>query len=269
MKRETGRLERPGCSIYYEATGEGPALVFAHGLGGNHMSWWQQVAYFSPRFRCITFAHRGFWPSSAIPDGPDPNDYAGDLAALVAHLGVESFVLVAQSMGGWTAVEYGLLGTGKVRGIVMAATSGSISREKLGELEALAAWEAASATTRAALREAGGHQATGLRMLAEQPAMALLYQHIDEANAGLPKEVLRARMNAMRLRAPEELAAAGCPILLIANEEDVVMPPFASAAIAARVPGARAAMIPKAGHSAYFERPATFNALVEEFLAGL
>jgi 3-oxoadipate enol-lactonase len=269
MKRETGRLERPGCSIHYEVTGEGPALVFAHGLGGNHMSWWQQVGHFSPRFRCVTFSHRGFWPSSAIPGGPDPDDYAGDLAALVDHLGIESFVLIAQSMGGWTAVEYAQLRTGKLRGIVMAATGGSIARDKLGDPAALAAWEAASAATKQALAAAGGHQATGLRMLAEQPAMALLYQHVDEANAGLAKEALRARMNGMRRRPPEDLIAAGCPILLIANEEDVVMPPFASAAIARVVPGASAAMIGKAGHSAYFERPAEFNALVEGFLAGL
>ncbi len=47
------------------------------------------------------------------------------------------------------------------------------------------------------------------------------------------------------------------------------MPPFASAAIARAVPGASAAMIQKAGHSAYFERPAEFNALVEAFIAGL
>lgn len=269
MKRETGRLERPGCSIHFEVTGDGPALVFAHGLGGNHMSWWQQVGHFAPRFRCVTYAHRGFWPSSPIPGGPDPDDYAGDLAAVVDHLGIASFVPIAQSMGGWTAVEYAQLRTGKLRGIVMAATGGSISRDALGEPEALAAWEVASAATRRELTRIGAHQATGLRMASEQPAMALLYQHIDEANAALPKEALRARMNAMRRRPPQALAAAGCPILLIANEEDVVMPPFASAAIARAVPGASAATIPRAGHSAYFERPAAFNALVEAFLDGL
>ncbi len=202
MKRQTGRLERPDCSIHYEVTGEGPTLVFAHGLGGNHMSWWQQVGHFSPRFRCVTFAHRGFWPSSPIALGPNPDDYAGDLAALVDHLGIESFVLIAQSMGGWTAVEYAQMRTGKLRGIVMAATGGSIARDGLGEPEALAAWEASSADTRRELARVGGHQATGLRMASEQLAMALLYQHIDEANAGLAKEALRARMNAMRLRPP-------------------------------------------------------------------
>ena len=38
-----GFLERPGCRIYYEVTGSGPPIIFAHGLGSNHQTWWQQV----------------------------------------------------------------------------------------------------------------------------------------------------------------------------------------------------------------------------------
>lgn len=34
----TGFVKRPGAEIYYETTGSGPAIVFAHGLGGNHLS---------------------------------------------------------------------------------------------------------------------------------------------------------------------------------------------------------------------------------------
>ena len=36
-----------GIDLYYESHGEGPALVFAHGRGGNHLSRWQQVPEFS------------------------------------------------------------------------------------------------------------------------------------------------------------------------------------------------------------------------------
>src|SRR3954466_15503002 len=32
-----GYLERPDCRLYYQVSGQGPLLVFAHGLGGNHM----------------------------------------------------------------------------------------------------------------------------------------------------------------------------------------------------------------------------------------
>ncbi len=262
MKRASGHLN----GRYYEVTGEGPALVFAHGLGGSHMSWWQQVAHFSPRFTCVTFAHQGFWPSTPIPGGPNPNEYAADLAALADHLSLPPFVLIAQSMGGWTAVEYAQRPDHRLRGLVMAATTGSIAREGLGPVDA---WEAECAATRAAVQAAGGHVAMGLTAQTEQPALVQLYRHVDETNRALDKEALRARMAAMRTRPPECLAAARCPVLLIAGAEDIVMPPFASAAIAARVPGARAAMLPRTGHSGYFERAAAFNALVEDFVAGL
>ena len=54
-----GFLDRPGCRIYYEITGLGPAIIFAHGLGSNHLTWWQQIPHFSDRYTCVTFAHRG------------------------------------------------------------------------------------------------------------------------------------------------------------------------------------------------------------------
>ena len=43
-----------GIEIYYESAGDGPAVAFAHGAGGNHLSWWQQVPFFSQTYRCIT-----------------------------------------------------------------------------------------------------------------------------------------------------------------------------------------------------------------------
>ena len=59
-----------GIELYYESHGEGPTIVFAHGVGGNHLVWWQQVAHFSRNFRCITFDHRGFGQSAEVPGGP-------------------------------------------------------------------------------------------------------------------------------------------------------------------------------------------------------
>ena len=71
MQRTVGKLERSFGKLHYEVTGSGPALIFAHGLGGNQMSWWQQVAHFAPRHTCVTFAHRGFAPSDPVAGGPD------------------------------------------------------------------------------------------------------------------------------------------------------------------------------------------------------
>ena len=89
-----------GCDLYYETHGTGPALVFAHGLGGNHLSWWQQIPHFRDRYTCVTFSHRGFGLSRDAPGGPGPDAFVDDLAALIEHLGPADVRLVAQSMGG-------------------------------------------------------------------------------------------------------------------------------------------------------------------------
>ncbi len=59
-----------GIELYYERHGnEGaPAVVFLHGAGGNHISWWQQVPRFIDRYHCVTIDHRGFG-NTADPRG--------------------------------------------------------------------------------------------------------------------------------------------------------------------------------------------------------
>ena len=43
-----------GFDLYYEVHGKGPPVVFAHGAGGTHLSWWQQIPVMSEHFRCVT-----------------------------------------------------------------------------------------------------------------------------------------------------------------------------------------------------------------------
>ena len=91
-----------GIDLYYEVHGDGPAIVFAHGAGGNHLSWWQQVPVFTRQYRCVTFDHRGFGQSPDIPNGPGSQAFVEDLNQLLDHLKIEHVALVAQSMGGRT-----------------------------------------------------------------------------------------------------------------------------------------------------------------------
>jgi 3-oxoadipate enol-lactonase len=260
-------LQRDDCSIHYEVTGEGPAIVFAHGLGGNHLSWFQQVAHFAPRFTCVTFAHRGFYPSSAIAGGPDPKDYAGDLAALIEHLKLDDVRIVAQSMGGWTAAEYALTKPKALKAVVFACTTGTIDAQKIGEPERarLNEWLLHERPKAPALFARGIHPAAGEAMAHEQPAMHLLYRHISDLNSAIDPMAVGVRLFAMATRAPEDLRGVACPILFVSGDQDIVIPPFAADAIARVVPGVRVAHIANAGHSAYFERPARFNAIVERF----
>jgi pimeloyl-ACP methyl ester carboxylesterase len=265
-------LDRPGCRLYYEVTGAGPPIVFAHGLGGNHLSWWQQVPHFAGRHTCVTFAHRGFAPSSAIAGGPDPADYAGDLAALIDHLGLGDVCLAAQSMGGWACLDYALAQPRRVRALVLASTAGAIARRAtlLRDAPRLDAWIASAAAARTEMQKKGIHPAAGARLAREQPALHFLYQAIDAmAGAQFDKEALRTRMIALQTRSPEVLANLAVPTLFITGEEDVVFPPPLAGPLARSMPHARVEQVAAAGHSAYFERAAVFNRLVGEFFAAV
>ena len=264
---ERGILDRPACRLYYEADGTGPVLVFAHGLGGNHLSWWQQVPHFRERYTCVTFARRGFAPSNAPAGGPDPADYAGDLAALVDHLGARDVRIVAQSMGGWTALEYAFAHPTRVRALVLASTAGTIARAPalFADPDQLPAWERKAAAAARALQAANIHVAAGERMAREQPAAHFLYQELD-ALSSVNKIKLRQKLQDALVRPADALRTLTIPTLWLTGEEDIVYPPFLSDILAKLMPSARAAQVKQAGHSVYFERPAEFNRRVDDFL---
>ena len=104
-------------------------------------------------------------------------------------------------------------------------------------------------------------------MAREQPAMHYLYRAIDALSAGLDKNPLRQRLMASLRHPPESLRAFAVPTLWLTGEEDLVYPPFVSAAFAPLMPNARHESVPAAGHSVYFERPAEFNRAVDAFLS--
>lgn len=266
-----GWIERPDCRIRYEVTGEGPPIVFAHALGTNLMTWWQQVAHFAPRYTCVTFSARGFFPSTAPEGGPDPTLYAADVAALVDELGLGDISMVCHSMGGWSGVEYALLRPGRVKALVLSASTGSLDQRQMPEPERsrAATWHAETEPQRKDMLARGINPATGPRMAQYQPALCHLYNQIVALNGNMDRLAVRARIHAMRIRPPESFAAARCPVLFVAPDEDLVIPPFAAAAMARVIPGAQAVTMPRAGHSGHFEHAAQFNGMVETFFASV
>lgn len=266
-----GFLERPGCRIYYEVTGSGPPIIFAHGLGSNHLTWWQQAPHFSDRFTCVTFAHRGYPPGSAI-GVPDPKEFAGDLAALIEHLALPDVRLVTQSMGGNTSLEYIFTHPQhRVRALVFSGSSGTIDKASIAGVDPqrLAEWNRNAAAARADMTRRGIAPPAGERMAREQPALHFLYREIANASDAFDREELRKRNDATFTRPVELLRSVAIPTLFINGEEDTTHPPFLSDALAKLIPNARVEHVPAAGHSVYFERAPTFNQLVDRFLASI
>lgn len=262
----SGILERPDASIYFEVTGSGPALVFAHGLGGNHMVWWQQIPFFAARYTCVTFAHRGFAPSRT--DNPDPAEFTDDLAALLDHLGIQKAALVAQSMGGWTCLDFAMNYPRRVSALVMSSTSGTVDPSTLpaADLQKVQEYMSAHAGMEADLFRRGIHPAAGERMAREQPALQFLYREMDRMAAGLDKNALRGKLVAARTLPVSRLRDLTMPVLFVTGTEDIVIPPSLVEALAALVPGAKLEVVAETGHSVYFERAERFNRVLDEFL---
>ncbi len=270
VARERGWVERPDCRLYYERTGSGPALVFAHGLGGNHLSWWQQVPALSAHYTCVTYSHRGFAPSTAPESGPEVAAFGGDLAALIAHLGLRDVVVIGQSMGGWSALEYAFTQPPELRALVLSATSGAIDPAGLtgAGATAFAAWRAVSEAALAEGQARGEHPAAGARMAAEQPALHFLYRAMDELST-LDKVQMRHRLFGSRVRPVSDLAAVGVPALWVTGEKDIVFPSPVAPFLARAMPRGEHVEIPAVGHSGYFEDASAFNAALAGFLRRL
>lgn len=253
-------LERPGASLYYQVAGRGPAVVFAHGLGGTHASWWQQVPYFVRNWTCVVFAARGFHPSRL--SGPRRagasivDAFVGDLTALIEELQLDDVRLVAQSLGGWTCLEYTLAHPERVRALVLADTTGTVKP----------AAEPDPAVSEA-LFARGIHPACGERMWSEQPELHWLYRSLDELSSDLDKQAVRTGLAAARTRSAADVAGLQVPVLGIAGAEDVVIAPEAVRELIGALPHGRYEEVPAAGHSVYFERAGAFNRLVGDFLS--
>jgi len=263
----SGFVQRAGAEIYFERTGSGPTIVFAHGLGGNHLSWWQQVPYFSSRYTCVTFAHRGFSPSRITSGSVDPSLFEDDLLALVEHLALAEVRLVAQSMGGWTCLSFTMRHPERVRALVMASTGGPVDLNTLdaADRKNIEGWSATRGRMQEELRKRSIHPAAGERMAQEQPALEFLYREIDRLS-NVDKEGLRAKLQAAKSLPASELKRLTIPVLFVTGDEDVVFPPAAAVALANLVRGAKLESVPQAGHSVYFQRPEIFNRLVSNFL---
>lgn len=254
-------LGLPDARIYYETHGPAgaPPLVFLHGAGGNHLSWWQQVPHFRDRYRCVTMSHRGFGASAETGEPRGGAAFADDLRALLDHLQIERATLVAQSMGGWTALRFALAQPARVARIVMCDTHGGIESDEI-----MAAW-GAGLQALAALPE-GVHPACGERMLREQPELYFLYQEIDALNPVRSREELGALLRSTGTLRRDDVAALTMPFLFLLGEEDVTIPPPVIEIAASYVAGARVARVPEAGHSVYFERAGAFNRALDTFL---
>lgn len=244
--------------IYYEQHGKGDDVVFLHGAGGNHLSWWQQVEAFSRHYRCTVYDARG-WGLSRGEMAVGRFSLGTDLVALMEHLGIERAHVVAQSMGGRAVAGLTRLAPHKARSLVLCGTTAGATNERVRELQD-------------ELKEARGEGGLWEHALAKafeesNPALALLYRQINTLNPPRPKGFLGRPPPTYRGSMHEGIGNLGVPVFFVVGEHDLITSPEMIREARGLIPGAAFHEIKGAGHSAYFERADEWNKAVLGFLS--
>jgi len=103
-------MRSDGLELAVETAGEGPPLVFAHGLTSNRHRTLEQLAPLSEAHTIIAFGQRGHCDSTPVTDPSlyEPNRMAGDMAAVLDGLGIDRAIVGGESMGAATALLFAL-----------------------------------------------------------------------------------------------------------------------------------------------------------------
>ncbi|WP_155341678.1 alpha/beta fold hydrolase [Acrocarpospora corrugata] len=114
-------LSIDGNTIAYDVTGEGPLVVLAHGMGDSRHSYRSVVpALVAAGYRVANVDIRGCGDSGLGWDGYSRTDIAGDLVAVVRHLGGPA-VIIGQSISGGAATIAAATAPDVITGIIELA----------------------------------------------------------------------------------------------------------------------------------------------------
>lgn len=252
-------------NMYYEDTGKGDPLVLIMGLSGDLKGWALQVPDLAKHFRVITIDNRGAGRSSA-PDKPySIAQMADDTAALLTHLGIESAHVVGFSMGGCIAQELALKHRAKVKKLILLASAAyidgyseaiinawisvrrsNLSREHIARLSACWIYSPEFLEDRARLDRA-------IQNNLANPVPQQDHAFMRQAAALLAFD---SRERAKDIK-PETL--------IIACEDDNLLPPRNSERLSKLIPGSKLVTLP-GGHIGMVEHAPEFNAAILEFL---
>lgn len=247
-----------GARLYYEQHGRGDDIVFLHGAGGNHLSWWQQVAEFSSTHRCTVYDARG-WGLSRGDMAIGRWALGADLIALTDRLGIERAHIVAQSMGGRAVAGLSRLAPAMIRSLVLCGTTAGATNDRIRELQD----ELQDQRGDGGLREHA--LAPGFEQ--QRPELAVLYRQVNALNPPRPRGLLGRPPSNYRGSTHAMLGATGAPVLFVVGEHDLITSPEMIREAGSLVPGATVHEIGGAGHSAHFEAAAEWNTVVRSFLA--
>lgn len=255
-----------GLELACDDVGSGMPLLFIHGWPHDRSLWAAQLSGLQTQARCIAPDLRGFGDSSVAPPF-SIDQYADDLAALMAMLGIERAIVCGLSMGGYVAMSMLRRHRSLVRGLILASTRATAdtpeAREKRMKLIAYVGEQGVEALAARQLKAMVGDTTFTSR---PDVLEALRFMMAEAPSEGV---VGGLRAMADRRDSTDLLSGIDFPTLVVSGAEDTFTVPDEMRGLADAIPGSRLEVIRGGGHVCPYEKPAAFNHVVAEYLASL
>jgi pimeloyl-ACP methyl ester carboxylesterase len=200
--------------------------------------------------------------------------YARTIGELCDVLDIAAAALVGNSMGGFISAELAICDPARVDRLVLVSAAGiSIENQSYptgamhrveGFLAAYTAWVASKSefvSRRSRLRQATLYSV--MRHPGRLPAPLAAEQLRGSGKPGF----IDALDALMSYPIRDRLSEISCPTLIVWGRRDWLVPVKDADKFERLIPNSRKVVYEGTGHMAMLERPAAFNALVDEFLA--
>ncbi len=263
-------LSANGAQLYYESTGDGFPLVFCHEFAGDYRAWDPQVGFFARLYRCITYNHRGYPPSS-VPEAPEAYSQEmliEDLRNLLSHLGIDRAHLIGFSLGANVVLNFALQYPALCESIVVTACGAGSTNRSAFEQRMAETVRLLSNRGMRALAESYAENPTRVQFKRKDPTGWARFRERMAEHSALGSSLILQGVMLLRpiiFSLEEQLTRLRVPTLLIVGDEDENCVDT-SVFMKRKIPSAELLMIPGSGHTVNLEEPALFNQVVSNFL---
>lgn len=252
-------------NLNYELEGEGPeTIVLINGLADDLESWGFQVpAFLEAGYRVLRFDNRGIGASDA-PAGPYTSRMmAADAKALVDHLQITRFHLMGVSMGGMISQEYALAYPEDLKSVTFACTYAAPG-PFCSRMFSMWADLAPTLGVPFIMRDVTLWAFT-VPFFSERPDEAAEFE-ADMAQLDMSTDAYLAQLNVIQTHdSTERIPSLRVPTLVLAGDEDILIPTRLSKELADLMPEAQWRTTP-GGHACLWEHPDQFNTTFLDFV---
>jgi pimeloyl-ACP methyl ester carboxylesterase len=270
-----------GTRLAYRRIGDGEPLICLPGGPMQASAYLGDLGGLSAHRSLVLLDLRGTGDSAvpADPAGYRVDRLVADVEAQREHLGLDRIDILGHSAGGVLAVLYAARHPDRLRRLVLVAPSPSAvgleitdaDRRQVAEQRRAEPW---FPDAFAAFERIWSGAPTDADWTAITPFMSGRWDTAAQDHAALASSQRNADAAAVYYAAgalnPDatraDVATLAAPVLLLAGEYDVALPPVRAAAYAALFGDAEVVVQPGAGHTPWLDDPAAFAQAVSDFL---